>query len=1274
MNEPSALLQGLSEEAVGRLEEACCRFEDAWLAGRRPRLEDFVCGPDGDERLALLRELLRLEVYYRRRAGEGPSAADYQTRFPEATAVLQEVFASPAGPDRAPPPVPAAGDPERTGPELLPPTTDEGHAAGNGDVLVPGDPGDARPSRYRVLRFHAAGNMGEVFLAEDTELHRDVALKEIKPERAQRQEYRSRFVLEAEVTGRLEHPGVVPVYGLGAYADGRPYYAMRFIQGDKLAVAIAQFHARPPLRFDSLEFRGLLGRFVAVCQAVAYAHSRGVLHRDLKPGNIMLGKFGETLVVDWGLAKVAGRPGGNGAVPDEEERLRPRGDGWAATAAGAVVGTPAFMSPEQARGEGDELGPATDVYGLGATLYALLTNQAPFRGKVTEVLPQVQRGEWLPARQVNAAVPAALDAICRKAMALRPEERYGSALELAGEVEHWLADEPVAAYREPAGARLRRWMRKHPRRVTGAAVLLLAAVAGLTMGMLLLNHANQAIQESYIIVSEKQDFFLREVGDNYLLDEPNMEPLQQALLAEALESFEELLKKAPNDRQIRQRLAEAYRQNAELNGRLGRMREAISNAQRAVNQLEDLLPDQPGDEKLRFGLARCYRALADVQIHSGHHQEGQQAADRGLTLVDQSIGVIREETADHRLLKGRLHDLRATARYHQGHLDDALADSRQAVDALFVAYEINITGTLNNYINQLPADYPGQSRKVHKKTTGALYVNFFHREGRMIEEALTRAAFNRAQLLERVGRPDEAATLLQAVTLAFRNDAVRLQRRRNLLASALLAAGQVETEQGQPARATAELREALDLFRALRQEEALVAEYRTGPARAAGCLGETLLARGQTAPAAVLLREAVQAAEANAPEPLLLPAGTAPAPPRRAPESELSRIDPTLPAEQARFFSALGRLEAESGRLAEGMNRCLQALERQEQLLARAPGDLALRRALLGTREALVRFQLCAGRLSRDDALAQQQKLLEARQDLARQGKQAPALQREAVASAANLADYLHEAGREDRALQVVEEVLPSQEALVRAGQVPWSKRVNGDDLRHVASPLTELRQRNVLDPGIPGMSHLPEEAGTYPGPQVFGHVLHDQNKRAEFVEQWIPWAALERRQAVPPAADLRLLARLLGLRAAALAATGQAESAREALDRALLLTEDLVRGNGNFPVPPWSWSSAWSAVAQQLVPQQDPEPCHLYDRACYLALASTLPGNDRIGDRGGQAVQALRTYASAGFDNAYQLRTDPRLAPLRGREDFRKLVQDLESRAQPQPANAGDH
>src|SRR5262249_53390320 len=188
--------------------------------------------------------------------------------------------------------------------------------------------------------------------------------------------------VEGESSGGLEHPGVVPVYGLGQYADGRPFYAMRFIRGDSLKDAIQRFHeAERPGRDPGerrLAFRELLGRFVDVCNAVAYAHSRGVLHRDLKPGNVMLGKYRETLVVDWGLAKVVARDVPAGGDGTGEATLRPSsGSGMAETLYGSAVGTPAYMSPEQAVGRLDQLGPATDGYGVGATLYTGRTGRAP---------------------------------------------------------------------------------------------------------------------------------------------------------------------------------------------------------------------------------------------------------------------------------------------------------------------------------------------------------------------------------------------------------------------------------------------------------------------------------------------------------------------------------------------------------------------------------------------------------------------------------------------------------------------------------------------------------------------------------------------------------------------------------------------------------------------------------------------------------------------------------------------------------------------------------
>jgi tetratricopeptide (TPR) repeat protein len=332
--------------------------------------------------------------------------------------------------------------------------------------------------RFRILRPHARGGLGEVFVARDEELHREVALKEIQGRHADHPDSRTRFVLEAEITGGLEHPGIVPVYGLGHYADGRPFYAMRFIRGDSLQQAIEAFHKADVPGRDAgertLSLRQLLGRFVDVCNAIAYAHSRGVLHRDLKPGNIMLGQYGETLVVDWGLAKA-------GSTTDQpvsaEGPLRPTtASGSAPTQMGQAFGTPEYMSPEQAAGRLDLLGPATDVYSLGATLYCLLTGKTPFEGADSGALLQlVQKGDFPALRQVKRNVPAALQAICLKAMALRPEDRYASVRALADDVEHWLADEPVSAWREPWVKRAGRWVRKH--RVLAATVAASVVVA-----------------------------------------------------------------------------------------------------------------------------------------------------------------------------------------------------------------------------------------------------------------------------------------------------------------------------------------------------------------------------------------------------------------------------------------------------------------------------------------------------------------------------------------------------------------------------------------------------------------------------------------------------------------------------------------------------------------------------------------------------------------------------------------------------------------------------
>ena len=401
--------------------------------------------------------------------------------------------------------------------------------------------------RYQLVTNFARGGLGQIWMANDGRLRREVAFKELLPSALKNRNALERFLEEAQITGQLEHPGIVPIYDIGYQENGTPFYAMKLVRGETMEKEIDTFHQLPKgSPAWTLTFRRLLASFIDICNALAFAHDRGVLHRDLKPLNVMIGAFGETLVLDWGLAKVFDVEPLDDEVPITTSRsdlgpddqtiveseatglqtgtaVAERSLGGASRAGasiggqsqfsgsfgstrkmvhtdvrsagsqtmmGSVMGTPAYMPPEQAAGKLDELDARTDIYSLGGILYKLLTNHQPIaRGKIREVLKNVKEGNIIPPREHDPSIDKPIEAICMKALATDREDRYDSALNIAADIEAWLADEPVSVYEDPWHVKAQRWAKRN--RSTVNSVLAAAAVLVIVWIGSVVSHSNE---------------------------------------------------------------------------------------------------------------------------------------------------------------------------------------------------------------------------------------------------------------------------------------------------------------------------------------------------------------------------------------------------------------------------------------------------------------------------------------------------------------------------------------------------------------------------------------------------------------------------------------------------------------------------------------------------------------------------------------------------------------------------------------------------------------
>ncbi|WP_435016267.1 protein kinase domain-containing protein [Tundrisphaera sp. TA3] len=904
----------------------CDDFEASWHAGRRPSIEQILADATPERRPALLRALLSVEIELRRSANESPDPETYRARFPGHEDLVLAAFGE------------AATDPG----EPSDSTTRDLPRGGETSTVLGSDPGDRDPGpghasgrrRFRVLRQHARGGLGVIYLAQDAELDRQVALKEIQADRADDPISRGYFVREALITGGLEHPGIISVHGFGRYSDGRPFYAMRFIEGPTFEEAIDDHHraagsARPGA--NALAFRGLLRHFVDVCNAVAFAHSRGVIHRDIKPRNIKLGPFGETILLDWGLAK---RVDG-GASPDPAGPAWPHpawGDEVEATADGDLRGTPAFMSPEQAAGDVEAIGRPSDIYGLGATFYYLLTGRVPTSGKKAEAIAIVREGRFPPPRQVRPGVDPALESICLKAMALRPEGRYGSALALGEDVERWLADEPVSAHPESMLVRAGRWLRHHRTAAAVAVALLMATSAtALVAAALIDREKRRAEMANGLLIAAKRQ------ADAARGSAQSERSKADASLKLAIAAIGD---DGPDGGLLRMVAA------ADLPKLPGTEAMRLRIAGKASDLLRKLLDQQGEDPAVRFGLAKSYRELGNLFRLTGREE----AAPIYATAIKLLDGLVARYPGEPRLLTYLAETCLDGAERHRmaGAFDEAgplYRRSREAAERLVAAHP-GVQGHRRTLARALYngaayrrdiGDHAGAIRDGEKAVVLLTALADGAKPGRTDPMELAMTLEELGSALRAAGRPTDAE---RALTEAIRRaDALLAQapQDRDLLytrAVAHLELGRARAGSGH-LEAVANLDEAVDQLARLAADSRDIVHYQ-------GRWAEALLARSRSRADGGRTEEARADAE-RAREvvgPLLAKA----------------ERHPVHSGLMGRILGQLGRLAIARDASDEARSLLAQAAALQAIALGANPASPADRLALAEHREALARL------------------------------------------------------------------------------------------------------------------------------------------------------------------------------------------------------------------------------------------------------------------------------------------------------------------------------
>ena len=678
----------LSREVAGRVDEISDRFEQAWRRGECPRIENFLPRSEA-EREAVLVELVHVELECRLDAGETPrvetyferfrelendasfalelisaeyalrcrrqesvSVDEYLHRFPARAAALKARLTDMAGEDRGKPATmwlncPHCREPIRlseaeTCDEACCPTCGSRFQIDRHHELVDDERPLPRLDNFELLERVGSGAFGTVYRAHDEQLDRVVAIKVPRAYWIADND-EDRFIREARSVAQLHHAGIVRVFAVG-HSGGFPYIVTEYVEGVTLADALSR------RRFT---FREVAELVASAADALAHAHERGIVHRDLKPSNIMLAGDGTPRIMDFGLAK---RDAAEVTV----------------TLEGQLLGTPAYMSPEQAGGGAHRVDGRSDIYSLGVILYELICGELPFRGSVRMLLHQVIHDSPRSPRSLNERIPRDLETICLKCLEKEPPRRYAAASEVAADLRRFLSEEPIRARPVGSAERALRWARRN-RLVAGvgaAAVLVLVAVSiGSTIAAMMISSSrNTAVterrradqnarlervsradaernlanaererlraEENFRLANEAVDEYLTKVSENRLLNVAGLQPLRKELLESALSYYRQFIEQRKDDPLMQSKLASAYSRVGNITRLIGSKTEAVDAHNTALAIHKQLVAQDPQDVAFQRALAINYHHLGRAQLEAGQYPDAESSYQQAIRMLE----------------------------------------------------------------------------------------------------------------------------------------------------------------------------------------------------------------------------------------------------------------------------------------------------------------------------------------------------------------------------------------------------------------------------------------------------------------------------------------------------------------------------------------------------------------------------------------------------------------------------------------------------------------